>query len=284
MTTRHLPRTRSRRRPGRGAAGVVAWTMGLGTGGSADVARADDPVARREVPGSASVRVDTHELGDAFEELAARVSVRSAPIAHQAGYDTVQIWIFWKSADEFHYAIAVALEPEQSLEQAPIAATCRDCSSSQLEDAAILAVETAIAQHRARHNAAATTSPAPEPLVPPPSESVEPPARRDPRAPLGVLGKAGVAGLAVGLPTVATGIAFVALDERRPENDMSQVRKFRPPGWGVLAAGGVLSAAGVVMLVLDRRSAFSPPGPTARRAPVLWPWVGPRGAGVGGVF
>lgn len=100
-----------------------------------------------------------------------------------------------------------------------------------------------------------------DPIDVEPIESAEPaedPGKRrsEGRGPLGVMGKVGTGLLASGaVGLVAGGIVFA--QGRQIDNPSSQLlrpegRNYRPPGVAVMVTGGVLAAAGVALLVLDR--------------------------------
>jgi hypothetical protein len=120
-----------------------------------------------------------------------------------------------------------------------------------------------------------STPPTHEPPVDPPDaplDATEP-------APLGGLGKGGIAALVVGAAGLATGIAFVVVgkqtdegDESVPEGEASGT-DFRPAGYAMLAVGGAALITGAVLLGVDRARA-------RKRATALAPWFGPRSAGL----
>lgn len=225
--------------------------------------------------------VDTSALGDMGKELAPKVAEAATPIVEEAGYDasTVRISIGWLNAEEFHYSVKVALDPKVPPDQAPLTATCRDCSSTQLVEAAVAGVRKAIEQRPEGPPSAATVGPdpaevEPTPEVVPQSEPVEDKAPRK-AGPLQPLGWAGVGTMIGGVLVLACGGAFLALGERRPADDMSQIRDFRPAGYGLLGGGGALLIAGAVMLGVERARSKK----RANAAAIL-PWMGLGSAGV----
>ncbi len=228
--------------------------------------------------------VDASALGDMGKELAPKVEEATKPILEEAGYDAsaVRISVGWLNADEFHYAVKVALDPATPTDQAPLTATCRDCSSAQLVEAAVAGVHKAIAQ---RPEGPPKAEPAPvEPPEPtegskPRPEGDDAPAQdkasKKKAGPLRPLGWAGVGTMIGGAVALGTGGAFVALGERRPADDMSQIRDFRPAGYGLLGVGGALLITGSILLGVERAKSKK----QANAAAVL-PFVGPRSAGV----
>ncbi len=254
---------------------AVAAQVGLGSATVLAAPGADGP-------DSTKVTYDTSDLGSTFEGFGPEVSEAVKPLLHQAGHDDVRIRLYWKNVDEFHYGISVALEPEIAIEDAPEAATCRDCSSAMLQDAVVLGVQTAIDQAKLSR-----ADPVPDPVSPQPdapadvasSAKHQPSPNSDgPRQKLHPLGKAGVVAISVGVPALASGVALAVVKETRPAEDKSQFRDVRPTGYALLATGGLLTVGGIVMLVLDRRQAKR--GDTV----VLTPLLGPGSIGLKGRF
>lgn len=228
--------------------------------------------------------VDTSALGDMGKELAPQVAEAATPVLEEAGYDasSVRISIGWLNADEFHYSVKVALDPATPADQAPLTATCRDCSSAQLVKAAVSGVYKAI-QQRPEGPPGPEPTPAEEsepveesePEPQPEDAPAEPKASNKKAGPLQPLGWAGVGTMIGGAVSLGAGGAFLALGERRPADDMSQIRDFRPAGYGLLGVGGALLIAGAVMLGVERARSKK-----RANAAVIHPFAGPRSAGV----
>lgn len=110
----------------------------------------------------------------------------------------------------------------------------------------------------------------PEPTTAPASGS---PATDAGRAPLGALGKTGIALIAMGIAGAGVGAVLVALPPKVDQDDPLYETTYRPPGVGTLAAGAAVLVTGVVLLVVDRRRARS-------RTTALAPALGPSTAGL----
>ena len=98
-----------------------------------------------------------------------------------------------------------------------------------------------------------------------------------PRA-LGRVGWTGVGLLIAGAGAAATGGALLGVDRTPHPEQATQLRDWRPAGYGLLATGGALLVTGIVLVVVDavpraraRRSA---------RSAAITPALGPRHAGV----
>jgi hypothetical protein len=119
-----------------------------------------------------------------------------------------------------------------------------------------------------------TTEPTTDPTSDTPSDSTTTPSTEgDGRRPLGTLGKAGAALIAVGVAGAAAGAVLLALPPKVDEDDPLYETTYRPPGAAALATGAAVLVAGVVMLVVDRRRART-------RKTALVPTLSPSAAGI----
>ena len=116
------------------------------------------------------------------------------------------------------------------------------------------------------------TSDAPSDTTSEPTAATSPTEGDRPGA-LGVLGKTGAAFIALGAAGAAAGAVMVALPAKVDPDDPLHETTYRPPGIATLAAGGAVLVTGIVLLVVDRRSA-------RRRTTALVPTLGPSAAGM----
>lgn len=113
-----------------------------------------------------------------------------------------------------------------------------------------------------------------EPVAEPTTDPVSgSPATDAGRAPLGVLGKTGLALIAMGVAGAGVGAVLVALPPKVDQADPLYETNYRPPGLATLASGAAVLVTGVVLLVVDRRRARS-------RTTALVPTLGPSAAGI----
>jgi hypothetical protein len=254
---------------------VLSWclaapsTLPLGSSDDFLQPEGDVPAAPTSEPA-----VDTSELGDLGMLITPRVIDATAPVLAEAGMEPsmASIRITFLNAENFEYAIRVVLDPSKSLDNAPVLKTCRGCMTDQLVEATMEAVRKAIERKEARELKMPDPEPEPEPEQPaPPADDSPRDTGPTPSRGLGPMGWGGVAALAVGVASVATGGAFLGLGERRPADDKSQFRDFRPSGYGLLGVGGALVITGVALIVVDRVRAKRRSGRSAVVAPVLAP-------------
>src|SRR5690606_38786857 len=88
-----------------------------------------------------------------------------------------------------------------------------------------------------------------------------------PRAPLGGLGKSGIALLAAGLVGTGVGIGLAARGEQIDGGDQFDRVDFRPAGFATLGVSAALLVTGAVLLGVDRHR--------AKRTATLTPITGP---------
>ena len=252
------------------AAIVLSWCLAAPSStvhASSDILEpeGDVPAAPTSEPA-----VDTSELGDLGMLITPRVIDATAPVLAEAGIEPsmASVRITFLNAENFEYAIRVVLDPSKSLDNAPILKTCRGCMTDELVEATVEAVRKAIKRKEAREPK--MPDPGPEEL-PRPEDGTPTDTAPTPSRGLGPMSWGGVAALALGVASVATGGAFLGLGERRPADDKSQFRDFRPSGYGLLGVGGALVITGVTLIVVDRVRAKRRSGRSAAVAPLLGP-------------
>jgi hypothetical protein len=237
------------------------------------------------------------QMADAAEDSAFFVREDGAKaLREQHGVDVVSddgapaiiVKLAWKDYEGSVYRIEISTRRpgEATKVVESFAATC--INNTALTKAVVAKLPAALEQLAAPKAVAA-----PDPVVDDthaePAE--EPAGERAPvvdepkRVPLGPKGKAGIGLLAGGAVGVVTGGIVFAQQRRFDENDPSALdwegRDFRPPGIGVMVAGGVVAVTGAVLLILDRtqaRRARKAATPEARLVPT------PTGFAVAGRF
>lgn len=198
--------------------------------------------------------IETGEIGDTGTVITPEIASRVTPILTEAGIDPskASIRVSWLDAETFHYAVRVSLDPELSLDDATVLATCKGCTSDELVASAVRAVEKALEQKQ--QDAEEAEAEGPTQLVEPEPQPPGPPVDQSParRSPMGALGWGGVGALTIGVAGMATGGAFLGIKETRPDDDKSKLRDFQPSGYALLGVGGALVITGVALIVVDR--------------------------------
>lgn len=181
----------------------------------------------------------------------------------------------WKDYESSVYLIETSTRRPGEALQVAVSSEATCINNSALTEAVLATLPAAFTQ-LARSSETTPTSTA--------NESSEPKVIEEPleeetgRRPLGPKGKAGV-GLLIGgtVGLVTGGIVFAQqrrLDDGAEAYEQLRGRDFRPPGVGVMVAGGVVAVTGAVLLILDRTQ--------ARRTPKLakGTWLIPTSRGL----
>lgn len=257
---------------------ALVLAVGMTAPAAQEPASTDTPASPTEdataEPALSEPAVDTSQLGDLGMLITPRLIDATAPVLADAGIEPsmASIRITFLNAENFEYAIRVVLDPSKSLDNAPVLKTCRGCMTDQLIEATVAAVNSAIERKAAREPKMPDPEPDPKDAPPP---TTSPQDTEPTKNGLSPMGWGGVAALGLGVASVATGGAFLGIGERRPDDDKSQIRDFRPSGYGLLGVGGALVITGVALIVVDRVRAKRRSGQSAAVAPLL----GPRSAG-----
>lgn len=223
------------------------------------------------------VNVDLGESDDAIvgerllTEATSALAAEHVDVVQGAAPSKVSVDVSWDAEDNHVITIRVTNRGEatQSLEGSPF--VCEGCNENDI-----------IAMLR-------EVVPGCVPLLPKPQMSSDGPAGPDDgpgpsdggderqRKPLRGLGKAGIALMVVGTGAAIGGGVMLGIGEKDATNsgDPSQpdTTDFRPPGIGLLAAGGVVLLTGIGLLVADRLRAN-------RRAVSVAPVFSPRLTGL----
>lgn len=194
--------------------------------------------------------------GDATQALRDRHHVE---VADDAG-PVIMVKLAWKDYENSVYLIEVATrrpgEAPRVVES--FEATC--INNSALTEAVLAKLPAALDQ-LAQPPENATPDPVVEDPAAEPAGPVvveDPNADRTERVPLGPMGKAGAGLLASGAVGVITGGIVFAQQQRYDEDlerEAQQGRDFRPPGIGLMVAGGAVAVTGAVLLIIDRGQA-----------------------------
>jgi hypothetical protein len=279
---------------------VFALTVAGSTGGAQSAATDPSPAApavkevRLQVDHSALL---AQQMADAAEDSAYFVREDGGKaLREQHGVGVVEsvdapaviVKLAWKDYEGSVYLIEISTrrpgEAPRIVES--FEATC--INNSALTKAVVEKLPAALEQL-----AKPEQEPAPDPVEGDPAtepsgettEADDPVVDDEQRLPLGPKGKAGIGLLVGGSVGLVTGGIVFAQQRRFDEDDPTALdwrgRDFRPPGVGVMIAGGVVAATGAVLLIVDRvqaRRAHRPAKPEARLVPI------PTGLAVTGRF
>lgn len=197
----------------------------------------------------------------------------------------ILVKLAWKSYEDSVYLIEVSTRRPGEAPKLVEAFEATCINNSALVEAVLAKLPAALEQ-LAPPQPDAPRRVEPEPAAEPdgPTVGTEPVDGRPERVPLGPKGKAGVGLLAAGAAGVIAGGIVLAQGRRFDEDPTAldwQGKDYRPPGVGVMVAGGVVAVTGAVLLILDRsqaKRAGKPAKPTARLVPM------PAGIAVTGRF
>jgi len=263
---RELPRISVFRR-----AGLVAL---LATTMAASGVSAAEPAAQ----GSSVVVVDVDASLDRAQQVRERITsdaetvLREHDVATTIDPKAPRTLTIDVGGERYAYEIELVVERSGKAD-APVRLRC-ECNYDELFAKVSEGVRDSVpALQRASESAAPPSTPPStndgEPEQPPVMDDREGP------APLGGLGKAGIATMVVGVAGLGAGIALAVVGERERESvDSSrevEATNFAPPGYALIGVGAAALVTGVVLLAVDRRR--------AKRNAALVPIAGPRFVG-----
>ncbi len=235
---------------------VAAVTASLALG-PASVWAKDPPVAK---PLRASLDVDADEVEDAhgLEErvnTALGARLRKAEVLPRKSLQDGLIHVELRPlpGGGYHYDV-YAEQADSRLEDTVTSGDCAGCTEDALVQQVAVAVDNCLGPLAL---AQASERPAPEP---PPAEVTPTPAEEDDRGAsrpgAGPLGKTGIALMVAGAATAVVGVIFVVQGrtyDTRPGALEQEGVDFRPPGFGLLAGGGVALITGAILFGVDRK-------------------------------
>jgi len=230
-------------------------------------------------PRYATVEIDTSDIGEEGPVIKRRsrertdVVLRAAgvlPGRPDAGDPVIRIDVDELTGPDPGYLCEVWIDHRGEVLGERRRVECTLCTESEIVQRVEATVTELVAQLPV-DDPTQGSDPAPPPASSAASEPASPSADR--RAPMGTLGKAGAALVAVGVAGVGVGAVLVAMPPVVDQDDPLYETTYRPPGAIVLGTGAAVLAAGVAMLVVDRRRARS-------RRTALVPTAGPTGAGL----
>jgi len=214
-------------------------------------------------------------------DLAKRIHAATEPVVRGQSLpaDKIHLIVVWRDADAFDYKVDVVLDAEGGVaERKHVISTGPNTEEGELADVIAAGLERYLGewqgaydreQERLRKEKETQDA---GPIAPSPRPADVTPMPKQRR--LGKVGWTGV-GLAIaGAGAMATGGALAGIRTTPDPDDATQLRDWRPAGYGLLATGGALLLTGVILVAVDasKRS-------RARRAAVA-PVLGPKQAGV----
>ena len=228
------------------------------------------------------VSIDTQRLGKESERTRLALLPEVQPVLQEAGFVVdegaelelriVVAYLDEGSTHDFLFRFDVAQDGEAT---EAAAFHCLGCVTNDLADRIV-------AELPATYPLLRVSETAEEGVVRPeegPSPADPEPGRNDrTRAPLGPMGKSGIALLAVGTVGLGVGIGLVAVGERTVSGDQFERVNYRPGGFATLGVSAAMLVTGAVLLVVDRRR--------ANKTTSLAPFTGPglTGLSVSGRF
>lgn len=198
--------------------------------------------------------IDTSEVGEEGPVIKRRIDERGAVLlrelevlpARDDDDPRLIATIRQDPSDPFNYTFAITLVDQSGETRLDARGECPQCTESALTERVLATVRTAIGRLREleRGDEAVPEGP-PEP---PPVSALEP----TPKAGLGTAGKAGLGLTIVGVVGASAGLGLTLNPVRTRPDDPLHTIDTRPPGIGLLAAGGAVLITGVVLLVVDQ--------------------------------
>jgi hypothetical protein len=237
-------------------------------------------VGARVAPTSDAKRVVAVEVADSIERgdqlaKAVRDEAESAILAHDIATEvdpasprklTIAV-----GGEKFAYRVTLVVEREG------VAGEPQEIQCECTQDELLAKVREGVDAQADALGAGPREDPTPGTTSSPSDTGPTDPPDDEERAPLGGLGKGGIASLVIGVAALGAGIGLAAVGkrERDAEGFEGDVREtdFRPPGYALIAIGGAAVITGVALIAVDRVR--------ARRRTTTWtPLLGPRFVGL----
>jgi len=248
----------------------AAIMIGILVGSSAYMLSPEARAAAAPESGDALVVVDAAEIGTMPTATVEDVARQATKVAVDAGIDPAAVAISFVEVDPVEIirgvrvsivsAEATLADPEGD-RRGPLFTQCTACPDKELAGLAVEGMRSAVERYREQleetrtAEAEAEAEPEPEPAVEP--EPVDPGPEPKRKRKLSVMGWTGVVSLAVGVPTLGTGVVLAILPPAPFPREMRKdtLRNLRPTGYALLGGGAALAITGAVLLGLDRRRA-----------------------------
>lgn len=213
-------------------------------------------------------------------DLAKRIHTAAEPVVkeHALAPDRIHLAVLWMNADNFDYKVELSFDAVDGVPaRQHTIYTGKDTEEGELAEAIAANLERYLGEWQVEYDreqkrlrAQALT----EPTTTTTTRDEPPPKDLQKERKLGKVGWTGV-GLAIaGAGAMATGGALAGIRTTPDPDDATQLRDWRPAGYGLLATGGALLITGVILVAVDATTRAR--GRRAAVAPVL----GPRTAGV----
>jgi hypothetical protein len=248
--------------------GIVALCIG---------AMASSPVAAAEPSGSSVVVVDVDASIERAELVRTRIAADADAVLKEHDVATTidpkapRTLTIDVGGQRYAYEIELVVERSGEADE-PLRLSC-ECNYDELFAKVQAGVRESVpALQRA------TTTPS-EPVSPPTNGGKKPPPGvpdREGPAPLGALGKAGIATLVIGVAGLGSGIGLAVVGERERAGSSErggETTNFGPPGYALIGIGAAAVITGAVLIAVDRKRA-------RKRSTSFTPWVGPGLAGL----
>lgn len=278
-----VDRCRTARRALRGSRrGVLACGLALALAWP-EIARAAEPSETTSAAPSSQAKVDLDLSGlepidpAVRQDLAKQIHAAVEPIvkAHALPAAKIHLDVAWRDADAFDYIVDVGFDAEAGVDaRTRKISTGPNTEQGELAEVIAAGLERYLGEWDGDREAAAAAAPAPAPVATP---TDAPPSDMPAPRPLGRVGWTGVGLLIAGTAAAATGGGLLGIGETPDPDDATQLRDWKPAGYGLLATGGAFVVTGIVLVVVD-----AVPRARARRGrgkTAFAPEVGPRHAG-----
>ena len=217
--------------------------------------------------------IDPSVRGDLAKQIHA--AVEPVVRAHSLAAEKIHLDVAWRDADAFDYIVDVSFDAEGELEARKHGiSTGPNTEQGELADVIAAGLERYLGEWETDRDAALAAAPAAGPTTTP---ADSPPTDVPRPRPLGRVGWTGVGLLIAGVGAAATGGGLLGVGETPDPDEATQLRDWKPAGYGLLATGAALVVTGIVLVVVD-----AVPRARARRGrgkTAFSPEFGPRHAG-----